>query len=149
MAEDSIKVAVLEQKIIDFANIVSKIDDAITKLSDVNANITKMLAVHEERIEQCNKSDNLIVKLIDDTKIEHSKEQKVIHHRIDDIEIEITNIKKEVAEISKIKWMTIGCGVLLAILSTAISTLASGWWTPSEMQMQRQGHIHQRSDVQD
>lgn len=146
MSDESIKVAVLEQRIIDFANIVSKIDDAITKLSDVNANITKMLAVHEERIEQCNKSDNLIIKLIDDTKAENVKDHKVIHHRIDEIEVDVESLKKEVSEVSKIKWMTIGCGVLLAVLTTAFSTLASGWWTPSEMQMQRQGHIHQGSD---
>lgn len=146
MSDESIKVAVLEQRIIDFANIVSKIDDAITKLSDVNANITKMLAVHEERIQQCNNSDNLILKLIDDTKSENTKEHKVVHHRIDDIEVDVDALKKEVSEVSKIKWMTIGCGVLLAVLTTAFSTLASGWWTPSEMQMQRQGHIHQGAD---
>lgn len=138
MSDESIKIAVLEQKLVDFANIVSKIDDAITKLSDVNANITKMLAVHEERIEQCNKSDNLIIKMIDNLKEDNNKEHKEVMERIEAIE-------EEVQEIGKIKWMTVGCGVLLAVLATAFSTLASGWWTPSEMQVHKQGHTHQES----
>lgn len=138
MSEESIKVAVLEQKLMDFANVVSKIDDAITKLSDVNANITKMLAVHEERIEQCNKSDNVIIKMIDNLKLDNAKEHQEVIERIESIE-------EEVKEVGKIKWMTVGCGVLLAVLTTAFSTLASGWWTPTEMQVHRQGHIHQQN----
>lgn len=138
MSEELIKVAVLEQKLMDFANVVSKIDDAITKLSDVNANITKMLAVHEERIEQCNKSDNLIIKMIDNLKLDNAKEHQEVIERIESIE-------DEIKEVGKIKWMTVGCGVLLAVLTAAFSSLASGWWTPSEMQMHRQGHTHQET----
>ena len=138
MSEESIKVAVLEQKLMDFSNVVSKIDDAITKLSDVNANITKMLAVHEERIENCNKSDTLIIKMIDTLKSENAREHQEVMLRIESME-------EELKEVGKIKWMTVGCGVLLAILTTAFSTLASGWWTPTEMQVHRQGHIHQET----
>lgn len=136
MSEELVKIAVLEQKLVDFANIVSKIDDAITKLSDVNANITKMLAVHEERIEQCNKSDNLIIKMIDDLKISNAKEHQESMSRIETIE-------DEIKEVGKIKWMTVGCGVLLAVLTAAFSSLASGWWTPSEMEVHRQRHVNQ------
>lgn len=141
MSEEIVKIAVLEQKLIDFANIVSKLDSAIEKLSEVNTNITKMLAVHEERIEQCNKSDNLLIKMIEDLKHENEKDHEEVTSRIDNLEI-------KVEEIAKIKWMTVGTGVMLAVLATAFSTLASGWWTPSEMQMQNQGHIHQSSDIE-
>lgn len=139
MSEELIKVAVLEQKLMDFSNVVSKIDDAITKLSDVNANITKMLAVHEERIEQCNKSDNLIIKMIDTLKLDNTKEHEEVVSRIEVIE-------KEVKEVGKIKWMTVGSGVILAILTAAISSLASGWWTPSEMKIDR-GQTHTHSNL--
>lgn len=141
MSEEIVKIAVLEQKLIDFANIVSKLDSAIEKLSEVNTNITKMLAVHEERIEQCNKSDNLLIKMIEDLKKENEKDHQEVTSRINDLE-------GKVEEIAKIKWMTVGTGVMLAILATAFSTLASGWWTPSEMQMQNQGHIHQSTDIE-
>ena len=45
MAEE-IKVAVLEQKLEDVKDIIVKIDNAIEKLSEVNSNVSKMLAVH-------------------------------------------------------------------------------------------------------
>jgi hypothetical protein len=136
MSEEIVKIAVLEQKLIDFVNVVSKLDSAIEKISEVNVNITKMLAVHEERIEQCNKSDNLLVKMIEDIKYENEKDQKEVSDRIDEVEI-------KVEEIAKIKWMTVGTGVMLAVLATALSTLASGWWTPSEMQLQHQKYNQQ------
>jgi N-acetylmuramic acid 6-phosphate (MurNAc-6-P) etherase len=145
MPEDSIKIAVLEQKLLDFSNIVHKLDEAISKLSDVNANIMKMLAVHDERIEQCNKSDNLILKVIDDAKEENLKDHKVVHHRIDDVEKILEKMEERLQDVSRIKWMTIGTGIVLAVLAAAFSTLASGWWTPSEMQVLREGHSHQQS----
>lgn len=124
---EEVKVAVLEQKILDFGTVVEKLDAAITKISEVNSNITKMLAVHDEKIEQCNKSDNVIFKLIENVRFENSEDHKRSNERI-------TILEKEIEEVSKIKWMTIGCGVILAVLASAVSTLASGWWTPSGMQ---------------
>jgi G3E family GTPase len=127
MSEESIKLAVLEQKLLDFSNIVHKLDDAIQKLSEVNTNITRMLAVHDERIEQCNKSDSILIKMIDEIKKENIEDHQQVIKRIESIE-------DKVLEINKIKWMTAGCGALLVVLAAALSSLASGWWTPSEMQ---------------
>mgnify|MGYP000193273658 CR=1 FL=1 len=76
--------------------------------------------------------------IIEELKIENKDQHDIVSKRIDVIE-------KDIKEIGKIKWMTVGCGVLLAVLTTAFSTLASGWWTPSEMQMQHEGHIHQQN----
>ena len=124
---EEVKVAVLEQKFTDFTSIVNKLDDAIQKLSEVNTNLIKMLAVHDEKIEQCNKADTLLIKMIEDVRDENAGDHEKSHQRISALE-------KEVEEISKIKWMTIGCGVILAVLATAISSLASGWWTPAGIQ---------------
>jgi tetrahydromethanopterin S-methyltransferase subunit G len=110
MAEDAVKIAVLEQRVSDFNNMFSRIDDAITKLSDVNANITKMLAVHEERIEQCNKSDDLLVKMIDDLRYANSREHKEVTDRIDIVE-------EKIEEIAKFRWMA--AGVLAVIIFIA------------------------------
>ncbi len=110
MAEEAVKIAVLEQRVSDFNNMFSRIDDAITKLSDVNANITKMLAVHEERIEQCNKSDDLLVKMIDNLRSENFKEHKEVTSRIDTVE-------EKIEEIAKFRWMA--AGVLAVIIFIA------------------------------
>ena len=110
MAEEAIKIAVLEQRVSDFNNMFSKIDDAISKLSDVNANITKMLAVHEERIEQGNKSDDSIIKMIENFKYENSREHQEAIARINIFE-------KKVEDISRFKWMA--SGILAVIIFIA------------------------------
>lgn len=135
------RIAVLEERLSSYEVLLNKIDEAIQLMGKTSQNISKMLAVHEERIEQCSKTDDMISNMIGELKKENKEQHKEVSDRIDKIEL-------EVKEIGKIKWMTVGCGVLLAILTTAIASLASGWWTPSEMQMQRQGHTHQASDVE-
>lgn len=110
MSEEAVKIAVLEQRIVDFTNVVSKIDDAITKISDVNANVIKMLAVHEEKLEQCGKSDDLIVKMIDNFRDENLKEHREVTKRIDDIE-------QKIEDITKFRWMV--AGVFAVIIFTA------------------------------
>jgi len=121
------KIAVLEERLSAYELMLKKIDEAIQLMGKTSQNISKMLAVHEERIEQCTKTDNLISQMIADFKIENKEQHDAVSKRIKDIE-------KEVEDISKIKWMTVGCGILLAILTAAMTSLASGWWTPSEME---------------
>jgi len=125
------KIAVLEERLSAYELMLKRIDEAIQLVSKANQNISKMLAVHEERIEQCHKADDYIGRLIEELKLENKDQHEAVSERIDKIEV-------EVQEIGKIKWMTVGCGVLLAVLTTAFSTLASGWWTPSEMEMHNQ-----------
>jgi hypothetical protein len=136
------KIAVLEERLSSYETMMRKIDEAIQIMGKTSQNISKMLAVHEERIEQCGKADDYIGRLIEELKLENKDQHDAVSERIDKIEL-------EVQEIGKIKWMTVGCGVLLAVLTTAFSTLASGWWTPSEMQMQHEGHLHQQNVAPD
>lgn len=132
------KIAVLEERLSSYELMMKKIDEAIQIMGKTSQNISKMLAVHEEKLDQCTKADDLLSKLIYEMKEEGEEHCSKVSARIDKIE-------EEVKEIGNIKWMTVGCGVLLALLTTAFSTLASGWWTPSEMQIQRQGHLHQQN----
>jgi transcription initiation factor TFIIIB Brf1 subunit/transcription initiation factor TFIIB len=125
------KIAVLEERLSAYELMLKRIDEAIQLVSKTNQNISKMLAVHEERIEQCHKADDYIGRLVEELKLENKDQHEAVSERID-------NIEEDVQEIGKIKWMTVGCGVLLAVLTTAFSTLASGWWTPSEMEMHNQ-----------
>lgn len=132
------KIAVLEERLSSYEVLLNKIDEAIQIMGKTNQNISKMLAVHEEKIEQCHKADDYIGRSIEELRVQNKDSHEAVVKRIDKIEV-------KVEEIGKIKWMTVGCGVLLAVLTTAFSTLASGWWTPSEMQLQHEGHIHQQN----
>ena len=64
MAEQ-IRVAVLEERLQNFEAIVSKLDSAIEKLAEVNNNVSRMLAVHEERIGKQEKIDMVLFDKID------------------------------------------------------------------------------------
>ena len=134
------KVAVLEEKVSIYEQMMNKIEDAIHAISETSQNISRMLAIHDERLEQAVRSDEMIVKMLEDVKKTMEAEDTDLSDRLDEMHVKVD-------EIGKIKWMTAGCGILLAVLTTAFSTLASGWWTPSEMQIQREGHLntHQNS----
>ncbi len=125
------KIAVLEERLSSYEVMMRKIDEAIQIMGKTSQNISKMLAVHEEKIDQCHKADDYIGRLIEELKLENKDQHDAVSGRIDKIEL-------EVQEIGKIKWMTVGCGVLLAVLTTVISTLESGWWTPSQKQQHHQ-----------
>jgi len=43
---------------------MEKVDTAIQTLSETNQNICKMLAVHDERLDQCNKDDSELCKKV-------------------------------------------------------------------------------------
>lgn len=130
-ASPDTKIAVLEERLSSYEVMMRKIDEAIQIMGKTSQNISKMLAVHEEKLDQCNKTDDLISKMIEDFKKENREQHNDVSERVDAIE-------KEVKEISKIKWMTVGCGVILSILTAALASLASGWWSPSTVQQAEQ-----------
>jgi len=64
MAQE-IKVAVLEEKLQNFEAVVTKLDSAIEKIAEVNNNVSRMLAVHEERISKQEEIDSVLFDKID------------------------------------------------------------------------------------
>lgn len=150
MAEENVKIAVLEQKLNYFDGIVQKLDNAIEKISEVNANLIRMLAVHEEKIKQCNDTDDLIVRMVDSMKQSNIDEHNQVKKIIDDIvqvkisalenkvsklpsEVNTTYIvplEKKVEDASRIKWITIGCGAVLVVIAGPLSTFLTNWFVP-------------------
>ena len=64
MAQE-VKVAVLEERLENFEAVVSKLDSAIEKIAEVNNNVSRMLAVHEERISKQEEIDSVLFDKID------------------------------------------------------------------------------------
>jgi hypothetical protein len=121
------KIAVLEERLSSYELLLKKIDEAIQIMGKTSQSISKMLAVHEEKIEQCVKSDDLIGNLIGELKEENKEHHLIISKKIEKIE-------EKIMEIDRIKWITVGSGIVLAVVATSMTTLASGWWTPAGMQ---------------
>ena len=86
MSEESVKIAVLEQKLVDLKDIVLKIDDAIEKLSEVNVNVGKMLAVHEQKIAKQETTDEILFAKIDKLRDKMDSDHNKVLSRIQEIE---------------------------------------------------------------
>ena len=101
MAEE-IRVAVLEQKLEDVKDIIVKIDDAIEKLSEVNTNVTKMLAVHEQRITKQEEADSVLFAKIDKLRDKTDRDYDALVSRVQTIEKRV--------------WMAIGALACISFL---------------------------------
>ena len=95
------KLAVLESKLNIYEELsremLSKLEAAVEKISEGNNRIAMILTKHDERIEQSIKTDELIIKMIEDVKEANSKEHTVVIKRLETVE-------KNVNELSKFKW---------------------------------------------
>jgi hypothetical protein len=94
--DSKIKVAVLEERVKIHEEMVERVDAAIQTLSETNQNICKMLAVHDERIINCVRSD-------------------------EDINEKMGKLEVKVDELSRFKWMAAGV-VALALLFVPVVT---------------------------
>ena len=116
------KIAVLEERLAVYEQMVGRIDIAIQKISETNQGISQMLAIHNERIEQSIKTDDLIVKMIEDIKVS-SKEQ---HDEISrELGQRIENVEEKVEEISQFKWKAVGALAVVAFLIGIVPTISS------------------------
>ena len=84
--DDQVKIAVLEQKIQDMEPIILRLDAAIEKLSEVNTTVSRMLAVHEERITKQEKIDELLFAKIDKLRDKMDLDHNMVLSRISGLE---------------------------------------------------------------
>jgi len=131
MFNDSSKVAVLESKLDMYEELskemLSKLENAVEKISEGNNRIAQILTKHDERIEQSMKTDALIIKMIDELKAESENDHKIIHERIDKIQLEIKSL-------SKFRWQVGGVLVVTALIIGAGSRIAPIFLTPPDIQ---------------
>jgi hypothetical protein len=81
MAEQ-IKVAVLEERLQNFETLVSRLDSAIEKLAEVNNNVSRMLAVHEERITKQEDIDSVLFDKIDKLRDKMDRDHDIVSKRL-------------------------------------------------------------------
>ena len=81
MAEQ-VKVAVLEERLQNFETLVSRLDSAIEKLAEVNNNVSRMLAVHEERISKQENIDEILFDKIDKLRDKMDSDHDIVTKRL-------------------------------------------------------------------
>ena len=83
---DRVTTAVLKEKVDNIEKVFSRIDDAIVKIVEVNNNVSKMLAVHDERLVKQEKIDEVLFKKIDDLHVKVVEDNKVVLERLGTLE---------------------------------------------------------------
>ena len=126
------KVAILESKLDMYEDLskemLSKLESAVEKISEGNNRIAQILTKHDERIEQTMKSDELIIKMIDEIKLNEEKNHRIIHERIDRIQVDIKAF-------SKFRWQVGGVLIVGALIIGAGSRIAPFLLTPEPQQV--------------
>ena len=127
MFNDNSKVAVLESKLDMYEDLskemLAKLESAVEKISEGNNRIAQILTKHDERIEQSMKTDDLIIKMIDELKETEDKNNQIIHDRIDRLQIDIKGF-------AKFRWQVGGVLLVGAMLITTGSHFIPTFLTP-------------------
>jgi ElaB/YqjD/DUF883 family membrane-anchored ribosome-binding protein len=110
-ASSDTKIAVLEERLSSYELMLNKIDEAIQLMGKTSQNISKMLAVHEERIEQCHKADDYVARLVEEMRLENKDQHDSVSQRIEKIETRLE-------EFVKYRWILVG---VFAVVSFGIS----------------------------
>ena len=105
--DDQVKLAILEQKVDDLKPIIHKLDATIEKLSEVNTTVSRMLAVHEERLSKSEEIDSVLFAKIDELRDKMDSDHNSVLSRIQDLEKKV--------------WVGIGCVVAVSII------IQTGW----------------------
>jgi predicted DNA repair protein MutK len=80
------KVAILEEKLHTTEQLMQRIESAIEKMSEVSANVTKMLAVHEQKIEGNDKVDAILFAKIDQLSTKMDTDHNVVLDKLQGLE---------------------------------------------------------------
>lgn len=135
MPNEEIKIAILEQRLVDFVTVVNKLEQAINKINDVNSNILKMLAVQNEKIEQFYIHSDRLNSRVDDVSDRNDDSISFCLKKIDDLESkfdklpDMDHITQKLDDVLRVKWMVVGIGAVLVTVTATLSQLASGVWT--------------------
>jgi len=108
---DNVKVAILEERLGNFEALVTRLDSAIEKIAEVNNNVSRMLAVHEERISKQEEIDSVLFDKIDKLR--------------DKMDSDHDSVTKRLSLLEKKLWIGIGALASILIVSNpqAIKTL--------------------------
>ena len=102
-----------------------RLDDAITKLTDISAGIKSMLAVHEEKLRRVDTSQDDLFSILEDRRREWEEDLKDLHSRIStqsrdlrEAIDQVTNrLDSRVGVLERWRWLIIGGAIFLGFLA--------------------------------
>ena len=106
------KIAVLEERLTSYEVMMKKIDEAIQIMGTTSQNISKMLAVHEEKLDNTSKSDEIIFNRIKSMEDKNTEEHGRVLERFESLEKKIDGrietVDKKVDDVTKFRWLVLG-----------------------------------------
>ena len=109
------EIKVLESKLNIYEDLsremLAKLENAVEKISESNAGIANILAKHDERIDQSMRSDELIMKMME----EHKQYDEVMFQKVDE---RFQRMEEKINSLSKFKWQA---GAVVAVVMLIIS----------------------------
>jgi ABC-type transporter Mla subunit MlaD len=85
------QIAVVQEAVKGNAELLSKLDENLEKLTDVTVNLNRILAVHDEKLNQHERKQDDIFELIEQRRHEMSEDIKELHSRITSVQRELGN----------------------------------------------------------
>ena len=101
--DDQVKLAILQQRVDDIKPLLDKLDITIEKLSEVNTTVSRMLAVHEERLSKSEEIDSVLFAKIDELRDKMDSDHNSVLSRLQDLEKKV--------------WVAIGCVVAVSFIA--------------------------------
>ena len=122
------KVAILEEKINSSDQLLAKIESAIDKLIEANANVTRMLAVHDEKLDKNDRIDAVLFEKIDSLHRDMTRQTDNIKSGC---ERDIIKVSDRLSNLEKKMWMIAGgLSVVSLLFSTVGTTIITNILTP-------------------
>jgi len=88
------KVALLEQDIGQDRAFINRLDNAISKLSEVSSSIKELLAVHDHKLHKQDDINVEIYSLIRDLKAQNTKEHEIVKSSINELSRRIDRLER-------------------------------------------------------
>ena len=111
------KLAVLESKLNIYEDLskemLDKLERAVTTISDNSNKIAVVLERHENRLDESERADDLILKMLEEMKERHEKDNELIHSRV-------TTLQKKVDTNAR---FVVGAGAVLATLMAVLQVV--------------------------
>ena len=125
------RMAVIEEKFNLYEKMMTKLENAIQTISEINQNISRMLSVHEEKIDSTIKTDNVLFEKFKRMEDKNTEDHGRVIDRIEKVEYEIKkiiseekieredhikNVEQKVESVVKFRWIIVGAFAVIMFL---------------------------------
>ena len=129
------KVAILEEKLNSSDQLLAKIESAIDRLIEANSNVTRMLAVHDEKLDKQDKIDAVLFEKIDSLHRDMTRQTDIIKKGC---ERDIMKVNTRLTDLEKKIWtMAGGLAIVSLIFSAVGNKVITNLLTPTPTSIER------------